>query len=70
MTIDAPAVGAPTMGHVPDTFAQAILLSRYQFRDYLRSRRFILMLSIVAVIGAILNAKESISCSSVARSDG
>jgi len=42
------------MGHVPDTFAQAILLSRYQFRDYLRSRRFILMLSIVAVIGAIL----------------
>jgi ABC-2 type transport system permease protein len=54
VTDEAPALGAPTMGHVPDTVAQAILLSRYQFRDYLRSRRFILMLSIVAVIGAIL----------------
>jgi ABC-2 type transport system permease protein len=47
--------GAPSLGHVPDTFAQAILLSRYQFRDYLRSSRFILMMAIVAVIGAILS---------------
>jgi ABC-2 type transport system permease protein len=29
-------------------------MSRYQFRDYLRSRRFILMMAIVAAVGAIL----------------
>jgi ABC-2 type transport system permease protein len=51
----SPATGAPSLGSVPDTFAQAILLSRYQFRDYLRSSRFILMMGIVAVIGAILS---------------
>jgi ABC-2 type transport system permease protein len=44
-----------TMGHVPSTGAQAVILSRYQFRDYLRSRRFVLMMSIVAAIGAILS---------------
>ena len=41
-------------GTVPDTVRQALILSRYQFRDYLRSRRFVLMLSIVAVVGVIL----------------
>jgi len=51
----APAPGAPTtIGQVPATLEQAFLLSRYQLRDYLRSRRFVLMMSIVAVIGAIL----------------
>jgi len=45
---------APTIGRVPDTFSQALLLSRYQLRDYLRSRRFILMMAFVAAIGAIL----------------
>ncbi len=44
----------PTLGHVPSTMAQALLLSRYQLRDYLRSRRFVLMMAIVGVIGAIL----------------
>ena len=44
-----------TLGAVPGTVEQALLLSRYQFRDYLRSRRFVLMLSIVAVIGGILS---------------
>jgi len=43
------------MGQVPNTFSQAVLLSRYQFRDYLRSSRFILMMAIVAVIGSILS---------------
>jgi ABC-2 type transport system permease protein len=43
------------MGQVPDTWHQALLLSRYQFRDYLRSRRFVLMMAIVAAIGAILS---------------
>ncbi|MCI4372718.1 MAG: ABC transporter permease [Thermoplasmata archaeon] len=46
--------GTPSLGHVPGTFRQAVLLSRYQFRDYLRSRRFVLMMAIVAIIGAIL----------------
>jgi len=45
----------PTLGRVPSTTTQAILLSRYQLRDYLRSRRFILMMAIVGVIGAILS---------------
>jgi ABC-2 type transport system permease protein len=47
---------APTgsIGTVPVSWAQALLMSRYQFRDYLRSRRFILMMAIVAVISAIL----------------
>jgi ABC-2 type transport system permease protein len=44
-----------TIGTVPGTVPQALILSRYQFRDYLRSRRFVLMMSIVAVIGAILS---------------
>ena len=44
----------PTLDRVPSTTTQALLLSRYQLRDYLRSRRFILMMAIVGVIGAIL----------------
>jgi len=50
--------GAPasvSLGRVPDTWRQSFLLSRYQLRDYLRSRRFILMMAIVAAIGAILS---------------
>jgi ABC-2 type transport system permease protein len=57
----APATEAVTLsspdgalGRVPGTVAQALILSRYQLRDYLRARRFVLMMSIVAVIGAIL----------------
>ena len=45
-----------SLGQVPGTLQQALLLSRYQFRDYLRSRRFILMMGIVAVVGAILTS--------------
>lgn len=44
------------LGSVPGTWTQAILMSRYQLRDYLRSRRFILMMVIVAVIAALLSA--------------
>ena len=39
---------------VPRTVGQTLILSRYQFRNYLRSQRFVLMMSIVAVISAIL----------------
>jgi ABC-2 type transport system permease protein len=56
--LDAPGVtggSPPVLGQVPGTIAQALLLSRYQFRDYLRSRRFVLMMAIVAVIGALLS---------------
>jgi ABC-2 type transport system permease protein len=52
----APGLGAgssPT-AVVPGTWAQALLLSRYQFRDYLRARRFILMMAIVGVLGGLL----------------
>jgi len=59
MTTVAPVVLdseiAPTLGHVPGTLDQAFLLSRYQLRDYLRARRFVLMMAIVAAIGAILS---------------
>jgi ABC-2 type transport system permease protein len=44
------------IGNVPGTIGQALILSRYQFRDYLRSRRFVLMIGIVAAAGAILTA--------------
>ena len=42
------------LGTVPDTFSQALIMSRYQFRDYLRSRRFVLMMAIVLGAGVIL----------------
>ncbi|MGA7923898.1 MAG: hypothetical protein WCA77_07985, partial [Thermoplasmata archaeon] len=52
------AVGTPTvvsaLGVVPSTPRQALILSRFQFRDYLRSRRFILMMGIVLAAGLIL----------------
>jgi ABC-2 type transport system permease protein len=42
------------IGTVPGSWQQAVLMSRYQLRDYLRSRRFILMIGIVAAICVIL----------------
>jgi ABC-2 type transport system permease protein len=48
--------GDGAIGRVPDTVQQALILSRYQLRDYLRSRRFILMMAIVVAAGAILTA--------------
>jgi ABC-2 type transport system permease protein len=47
-----PVVGAG-FGTVPPTWTQAVLMSRYQFRDYLRSRRFVLMMGIIAAISVI-----------------
>lgn len=59
--MSAPTVAAPVaspsaaVGPVlPSSVRQALLLARYQFRDYLRSRRFVLMMGIVAVLGAII----------------
>ncbi|MGD0249900.1 MAG: ABC transporter permease [Thermoplasmata archaeon] len=48
------AGGDGTLGAVPGTVRQALILSRYQLRDYLRSRRFVLMISLVAIVGTIL----------------
>lgn len=50
-----PAPDAPARVQLPDTTRQALILSRYQLRDYLRSRRFLLMVAIVAVLGGILS---------------
>ncbi len=43
-------------GHllVPDSTQQVFKLTRYQLREYLRSRRFVALVAIIAVIGAIL----------------
>ena len=48
-----PTLGG-AIGRVPDTVGQALILSRYQLRDYLRSRRFLLMIAIVVALGTIL----------------
>jgi ABC-2 type transport system permease protein len=40
----------------PASTTQVVRLARYQLRDYLLSRRFILMMAIVAVIGTIFTA--------------
>ncbi len=50
----AAGAGPVAASRVPGTLDQAIRLSRYQLRDYLRSRRFVLMVSIVVAIGALL----------------
>ena len=42
------------LGHPGQSWSQVFLLSGYQFRQYLRSRRFVLMMSLVAAVGAIL----------------
>lgn len=49
-------LGTPdgVIGVVPGTVGQAVILSRYQLRDYLRSNRFVLMIAIVLAAGAIL----------------
>jgi ABC-2 type transport system permease protein len=61
----ATAVATPTLGAddplratrpSPPSLTQAVRLARYQLRDYLYSRRFILMMAIVAIIGVILTA--------------
>ena len=59
MSVATPAAAVPSrtdgaLGTMPDSWTQALRMSRYQFRDYLRSRRFVLMLSIVAAICVIL----------------
>jgi ABC-2 type transport system permease protein len=48
----------PRASHPPRprlrSWEQSLKLARYQLRDYLKSRRFILMMSLVAIIGALI----------------
>jgi ABC-2 type transport system permease protein len=48
-------VGGFSAPQIPGTLRQTLMLSRYQLRDYLRARRFVLMVAIVAVIGGIVS---------------
>ena len=56
MSAPALAVARPDPPNVGTSLEQVFKLARYQFRDYLRSRRYILMMAIVAIIGIILTA--------------
>jgi len=51
----APAPAAPRL-RVPPSMQQVGKLTRYQLREYLRSRRFVSLTAIIAAIGAILTA--------------
>ncbi len=48
--------GAAGRLRVPVSSEQVFKLTRYQLREYLRSRRFVALIAIIAVIGAILTA--------------
>ncbi len=50
-TADAPAAHL----HVPESARQVTQLARFQFREYLRSRRFVALAGIVVAIGAIIS---------------
>ena len=53
-TADAPTVPVAPHLAVPGSYEQVTKLARYQLREYLRSLRFIVLLGIVAIIGAII----------------
>jgi len=55
MATDAPDAPTPRL-HVPTSTEQVVKLTRYQLREYVRSRRFVALAGIVLVIGAILTA--------------
>jgi ABC-2 type transport system permease protein len=53
--VSTSTAGARPWGlHVPNSLEQVRKLTHYQLREYLRSRRFVALVAIVAVIGAIL----------------
>ena len=58
MTATPPAPGPPAETHlrVPPSMQQVAKLTRYQLREYLRSRRFLSLTAIILAIGAILTA--------------
>ena len=56
-TASAPAASVHSEDlRVPDSWEQVVKLTRYQLREYLRSRRFVVLLSIVFAIGMVVTA--------------
>jgi ABC-2 type transport system permease protein len=53
MAATTPSVSAPRL-LVPPSVEQTLKLTRYQLREYLRSRRFVALAGIIVAIGAIL----------------
>jgi ABC-2 type transport system permease protein len=56
MAVATPPAAEASVPDVGTSTTQVLKLARYQFRDYLRSRRYILMMVIVGIIGFILTA--------------
>ena len=52
----APAAESRTRRHVPPSVQQVLKLTRYQWREYVSSRRFVVLIGIVVAIGVILTA--------------
>ena len=52
----ATAVEARTRHRVPPSVQQVLKLTRYQWREYISSRRFVVLIGIVIAIGVILTA--------------
>jgi ABC-2 type transport system permease protein len=52
----APTAKAGPHSTVPRTFQQILILARWQWRDYLRSRRFLILFIIITMVGIILSA--------------
>ncbi len=52
----APVTLEPSETRLPGTFQQILILARWQWRDYLRSRRFLILFALITVIGVILTA--------------
>jgi ABC-2 type transport system permease protein len=53
----AVAAAAPIHAtHVPDSFQQVLKLTRYQLREYLSSRRFVVLIGIIVAIGVIITS--------------
>jgi ABC-2 type transport system permease protein len=51
---EATPVLAEGSARVPPSVEQILILARYQLRDYIRARRFLILFGVVAAIGAIL----------------
>jgi ABC-2 type transport system permease protein len=51
-----PAPATRTRIQPPPSLQQVFKLTRYQFREYLASRRFVILIAIIATIGALLTA--------------
>lgn len=49
-----PTAAPPPASRLPGTFDQVLILARWQWRDYLRSRRFLILFAIITIVGVIL----------------